>query len=104
MNYVNTLNITDQTPLGALTVGQLIKIIQPHFVKEEVVVKEEYTSGKFVYGLKGIAETFNVSHVTAHKYKNTILKDAVIQCGRKIIVDVEKARKLFAEKGEENGK
>lgn len=40
---------------------------------------------------------FGVSHITAQNYKNTILKDACIQRGRKIIVNVEKAIQLFNE-------
>ena len=50
-----------------------------------------------VYG--GIREEFKVSHATAQKYKDGILKNAVMQNGRKIILDVEKARELFALKG-----
>lgn len=54
------------------------------------------SSGKrYVYGLKGIQELFNVSHGTAQKYKDGILKNAVFQSGRKIVVDVDKALELF---------
>lgn len=54
------------------------------------------SSGKrYVYGLKGIQELFNVSHGTAQKYKDGILKDAVFQSGRKIVVDADKALELF---------
>lgn len=52
---------------------------------------------QYVRGLKGIRELFGVSHATAQKYKDTILKDAVSQQGRVIIVDVEKALELFNE-------
>lgn len=50
---------------------------------------------RFVYGLRGIRELFNVSHVTAQKYKNTFLAPAVMQRGRKIVVDVAKALDLY---------
>ena len=40
-------------------------------------------------------QLFNVSNVTAQRYKNGIIKDAVKQCGRKIIVDADKALELF---------
>lgn len=54
------------------------------------------TSGKrLVYGIKGIQELFNVSHPTAQRYKDGIIKDAVFQSGRKIVVDVDKALELF---------
>lgn len=53
---------------------------------------------RYVYGIRGIRELFNVSHPTALKYKNTFLKPAVVQRGRKIIVDAEKAMELFNER------
>ena len=53
---------------------------------------------RYVYGLRGIQELFNVSHSTAQKYKDGIIKDAVFQSGRKIVVDVDKAIELFKSK------
>ena len=50
---------------------------------------------RFVYGLKGIQELFGCSHLTAQRYKDGILKAAIQQDGRKIVVDVAKARELF---------
>lgn len=50
---------------------------------------------RFVYGLRGICELFNVSHVTAQRYKNTFLAPAVMQRGKKIVVDVAKALDLY---------
>lgn len=89
--------INDQTPIVMLTVGQLKEMLREEFHKQETIQKD-YTTPKYIFGLKGIREEFNVSHSTAQKYKNTILKDAVIQHGRKIIIDVEKARLFFAGK------
>ncbi|RGU34490.1 DUF3853 family protein, partial [Alistipes indistinctus] len=40
---------------------------------------------------------FGVSHATAQRYKDTFLKPAVRQNGRKIVVDVAKALELFDE-------
>lgn len=60
------------------------------------VKKETPVPGKrYVYGLKGIEELFNVSHATAQKFKDGILKDAVYQSGRTIVVDADKALELF---------
>ena len=78
-----------------LTVGQLKEIIRNE-VSNNRQVKQDYTAKKYAFGLRGIREEFNVSHATAQKYKDGILKDAVMQNGRKIILDVHKARKLFA--------
>lgn len=57
---------------------------------------EETAPGKrYVYGLRGIRDLFNVSHPTAQKYKNTFLAPAIMQRGRKIIIDVAKAMELY---------
>lgn len=90
--------VNDNTPLGALTVGQFLELLNGKLPKEEPVQKD-YSDKKYIFGLKGIREEFNVSHATAQKYKDGILKDAITQYGRKIIVDVEKARELFAKSG-----
>jgi len=90
----------DQTLISSLTVGELkelLKTFQPEQSCEQT--QADYTEKKYVYGLKGIRDTFNVSHATAQKYKDTFLKEAIIQNGRKIIVDVEKALQLFSERG-----
>ena len=58
--------------------------------------KEESTT-EYCYGLRGIAELFGVSHVTAQQYKNTFLQPAISQRGRKIMVDVALARQLYAQ-------
>lgn len=83
--------ITDETPIAMLTVKDLKEILQ----KEEKVEKHNFAEKKYVYGLKGIRDLFKVSHATAQKYKDTILKGAITQHGRKIITDVEKALELF---------
>lgn len=50
-----------------------------------------------VYGIRGIMSLFNVSITTAQRYKETFLKEAVSQRGRKIITNVPLARRLFKE-------
>lgn len=83
-----------------LTVGQFLELLQSRDeINKPIQEVSDYTDKKYVYGLRGIRDIFNVSHATAQKYKNTILKDAIIQNGRKIIVDKEKALELFAAKG-----
>ena len=59
-------------------------------------------SGRHVYGLKGIEELFHVSHKTAQKYKDSFLKPAVRQNGRKIITDADYAMELFAKANEQD--
>lgn len=51
---------------------------------------------KYVYGLKGIAKLFGCSVSSAMRLKHSgKINDAIIQDGRKIIVDVEKALSLL---------
>lgn len=89
--------ITSETLVVQMTAGQLADFLKtsvfhtsPETVPESVDLPRRY-----VYGLKGIMQLFNVSNVTAQRYKNGIIKDAVKQCGRKIIVDADKALELF---------
>ncbi len=91
-------HLNENTPIAMLTVGQLKELLKLGEPKEETINKD-YTGNKYIYGLKGIRDEFNVCHATAQKYKDGILKDAIIQNGRKIIVDVEKARELFSKAG-----
>ena len=102
MIIIKAMEITDETPIVMLTVGQLkeylgltsdlIKKIQ---AKKEIPVPEP--PKRYVHGVAGIKSLFNCSYPTAHKLKETIIKPAVKQQGRVIVVDAELALKLFAE-------
>lgn len=89
MTYI----INKETPIALLTVGQLMELLNSERKAETVTISE--TSKRLVYGLHGIRNLFNVSHATAQRYKDTIIKDAVSQNGRKIVVDADKALELF---------
>jgi hypothetical protein len=52
---------------------------------------------EYLNGLDGICRLFGVSRVTAQRYKDTFLRPAVDQRGRKIRINVALANKLFAE-------
>lgn len=94
------MDLNDNTPIAMLTVRQLKEVLKLNSNKEEITLID-HTQKKFVYGLKGIRELFQVSHATAQKYKDTVIKDAIIQHGRKIIVDADKALELFSKKDQE---
>lgn len=88
--------VTRETPLFQLTAGQLADFLKALCSgasnETEPGAQEPH---HFVYGLKGIMDLFNVSNVTAQRYKNGIIKDAVKQYGRKIVIDADKALELF---------
>jgi hypothetical protein len=94
------VNVTDNTPVAMLTVGQLKEILQD-VMKHAQPAPEPQPINHFqgtVRGIKGIRDLFDVSHATAYRYKNTILAPAVKQNGRVIITDVAKALELFGRK------
>lgn len=85
--------IQNETPIAMLTVGQLREVLKENVQPAVTVVETNPTD--YVYGLRGIRELFKCSHVTAQRLKDTILAPAVIQCGRKIMIDRQKAVELF---------
>lgn len=97
------MTINKDTPIAMLTVGQLQEILgltenQKH---EPTKVNDPK---KYVYGLEGISRLFNVSRVTARKYKDSFLSDAISQRGRIIITDIDKAMELFQKRNEKGGR
>jgi catalase len=95
------INITDDTPIVMLTVGQLREILIPKalydLIEKQQKIEKERIPKRYVHGVSGIKQLFNCSYPTAHKLKETILKPAVKQQGRVIVVDADLAMKLFQE-------
>ena len=87
------MKVTQDTPLTSLTVGQL----KTYLKGEESTSTPNEQPRRFVYGLRGIRQLFGVSHVTAQRYKDSFLAPAVSQRGRIIVVDADKAIRLFNE-------
>lgn len=90
--------ISDDTRLIDLTVGELKALIGSLPVKQEVQSVSSSSNNRLVYGLQGIADLFGCSINTATKLKNGVIRKAVSQVGRKIVVDADKALSLFNEK------
>ena len=81
-------NIDPQTPIWKLTVEDFME-----------VCKELSSEGKYEYGLKGLAKLLGCSVSKASEIKSSgILNNAIIQRGNIIIINKEKALKLFAKK------
>lgn len=87
---MNLTQISPETPLAQVTLGQFIEYLKTYLQEPQRAEKTRY-----VYGLRGIMQLFNVSNMTAQRYKNGIIKDAVTQYGRKIVVDADRALELF---------
>jgi hypothetical protein len=78
-----------------MKVAEVIKTAGAPTVAEEPPTVEHPQPQELVYGLRGIKNLFNVSTPTAIRYKETFLKPAIMQQGRKIVVDKGKAIELF---------
>lgn len=89
----------DSRPLYALSVEEFTQLwdsrIQVAIANAEIANSAQRPAGRLVYGLRGIRELFGVSHKTAQAYKDGIIKEAVRQNGRKIVVDADYALELF---------
>ena len=91
-------NETDSALLVTMTRGELKDLIAEllgEAMKDSALSAPLTPSGNYVYGLRGIEQLFGVSHKTAQAYKDGIIKEAVRQHGRKIVVDADLALKLF---------
>jgi|GEM_PF-571108 len=92
MIYNNSI-IHDETIVASLTVKQLRELLSEALSNN--VQKTSVEEKHYVYGLRGIQTLLNCSHTQAQRYKDGILKEAIMQNGRKIVVDADKALQLF---------
>ncbi len=90
------MELTDETPISFLTVKELKEILGTTG-HSEVVQVQTNNPDEYVYGMLGLRELFRCSHTTAWRLKQTILKPAIIQHGRKFMIEKKMALKLVAE-------
>lgn len=68
---------------------------------EQAVVTDVSNGDKYAYGIMGICEIFGCSKAKAQRMKSSgVLNDAIIQSGRTIVIDRQKALNLVKEDGE----
>ncbi|ATC37737.1 MULTISPECIES: DUF3853 family protein [Elizabethkingia] len=80
--------IDPKTPLWQLTVEEFLDL-----------QKFNSSEKKYEYGLKGIARIFGCSMPQANRIKSSgIIDDAIVQNGKIIVIDKEKALQLFGKK------
>ena len=94
---MENIHINADTPIAMLTVRQFQQILQSFIPEAEPIQDDKNNDTEYVYGLRGIKVLFNVSLPTAQRYKDTFLKSAVKQNGRKIIIDKKMALELFSD-------
>ena len=85
-------------PLGAMTIGEFLEMFEEHLRTTNTQSMPAHTGvaqKHLVYGLRGIQELLGCSHKSAQYYKDHVIREAVSQNGRKIVVDADKALELF---------
>lgn len=92
--------VNDSTPIVQMTLGQFWEQFELRYGKRLLPSQnsDNRPTGRLVYGLKGVADLFGCSHKTAQYYKDHVIREAVSQNGRKIVVDADLALKLFNER------
>ena len=91
--------MVDSMPLWQLTVGEFRQLLRECGNLSSPNVTPVGREKKYVYGIPGIAELFNCSIASANKIKASGRIDkAIIQIGRKIIVDADLALELARKK------
>lgn len=88
-----------QKPLWQMTGDEFLFLQQSTGQKEVQSSPLVDNSKKYVYGLKGLKTLFNCSIATANRIKSSGKIDkAIIQVGRKVIIDADMALELVGRK------
>ena len=93
------MQINDSTPLAALTVGQFKELFGEGTTRTEGNTDKnqpEPNEKRYLYSIKELASFLNVSYKTAWTLKDTVLRPAVYQQGRVIMIDAEKVLELMS--------
>lgn len=96
--------ISDNTPIAMLTAKQLKDYLFGDGVNCSPTSKNQPDQPKekrYLYSIKQLASFLNVSYKTAWNLKDTILRPAVYQQGRVIMIDADKVLELMS--NENNG-
>tara|TARA_B100000378_G_scaffold226603_1_gene190677 strand:+ start:3190 stop:3501 length:312 start_codon:yes stop_codon:yes gene_type:complete len=102
---MNQENLLDK-PIWQMTGEQFISLLKNNTESESGEISSQKSSKNnqkktYVYGIRGIANLINRSISTANRIKKSgIIDDAIIQHGRTIMVDSEKALQLLKENSE----
>lgn len=99
------MSAIDNIRVADLTVGQLAQLVRDIIAdtaepkETETVIREDYTDGRYVYGIHGIAQLLGISTTYAQRIKSAgMLDGAIVQHGRKIVCDARMAVELFGKR------
>lgn len=85
-------------PLWQYTGEQLLELLDSRNAKDNIEPDSTAITAKrwLVYGIEGLCELLQCSKATAHRIKNSgVIKDAITQTGRKIVIDAQLALALI---------
>ena len=87
------MNLKDK-PIWQMQGSELVELIQTSI--SGISTTSKPTEKIYVYGISGIQKLLNCSESSAKRLKKSgVINEAIIQNGRKIIIDVEKALELL---------
>lgn len=95
---MGNINSLEEKLLWQFTGKDFLDLIEGSGVKSNTDNSEnsKFTEKKYVYGISGIQSLLNCSESSAKRLKKSgAIDEAIIQNGRKIIIDVEKALELL---------
>lgn len=89
-----------ETPLWQLTIGEVQKMVADTVRKEleraSNSVDDKEKERRYVHGLSGIAEIFGCGITKANEIRQSGKIDAaIVQVGRKMVIDVDKALECY---------
>lgn len=94
-------------PLGLMTGAQFLTLMSAAYATLQetqlatATVTDVSDSKKYAYGISGICDIFGCSKPTAQRIKRSgVIDEAIIQSGRTIVVDRQKALALVKEDNE----
>jgi hypothetical protein len=93
------MDIDRNTPIWQLTLGDFLQAFQKYTEPSNKIEIETVEKKEYVYGINGLADLIGCSKTHASRLKSQgIFDEAIIQRGRTIIIDKEKALELFNNK------
>lgn len=86
-------------PLWQMTGEEFIYLNEQSAPRHSMPLTSEKPEKRYVYGIRGLADLFNCSLPTANRVKSSgKINGAIIQIGRKIIIDADLALELAGRK------
>ncbi|AQW92534.1 DUF3853 domain-containing protein [Elizabethkingia anophelis] len=86
-------------PFFSMTGSEIVELFNILLLNKEAVIERierDYTQKELIHGIKGLAELLGCGRTKAQELKSSgILKEAVIQNGKKIIFDAAKVLELL---------